>query len=680
MESTSEELVDILMVDDREDNLIALEAILSCNLGYNLVRASSGMEAYELMKDHDFSIILLDVQMPGLDGFQTADLIRQVPRYAEVAILFVTAINKDDSYVYRGYESGAVDYIFKPFDPFILLSKVKVFSDLHRQRRQIKAQADRLRDQEMLTHQTILQSLELENLRRYQSLADAIPHMVWETRSDGSLIYQNRQCLVYSGMDLEACKDFGWQQMVNERDLKSLLGAWMQAIQLRQKFQLEVRLRRQDGAERWHLVMVTPQLDDHGRLQGWVGTCTDIHDHKLNERDLIAARHSAEAANLAKTEFLANMSHEIRTPLNAIMGFSDLMLDPNLLPEQRLNSLSIIRRNGDQLLKIIDEILDISKVEAGGLQIEIIEMAVPHLVAELRSFLSVQAKKKNLKIIFGAENLVPDRVLGDPNRIRQVLLNLIGNAIKFTSTGTVTTTLRWVTRSSNKTYLQFAVSDSGMGVAPELRKKIFMPFTQADTSTTRLYGGTGLGLTLSRKLCRALGGDLWLEKSEVGVGSTFIAEFAVDLYEKTNWLTSFSDLKNEFLDFAFSKESQLRGARILLAEDGEDNQLLVQHFLSGEGAEVDIAVNGVEAVEMALSREYDAVLMDIQMPLMDGYDATSRLRQAGYLKPIIAVTAHALTEERLRSFRCGFNDHLTKPLDRRQLLSHLTKHVVLEKP
>lgn len=668
--------VHLLLVDDREDGLIALEALLGQNPGYGLVMARSGAEALSLLPKQDFALILLDVQMPGLDGFQTAELIRKQERFSRIPILFVSAINKDDRYVLKGYETGAVDYIFKPFDPAILTSKVSVFADLWRQRRTIERQSALLREQEERAHADQIEKLELTGLKRFQFLADSIPHMVWEATPEGQILYHNRQAEAYTGRTLEQCQGMGWHESFNARDLKEFLVKWMQALQTRSRFEIEARIRCAEGQERWHLVRVVPDLDAKGNVKSWIGTCTDIQERKSMERQLLEAQRKAEAASEAKSQFLANMSHEIRTPLNAIMGFTDLLLEPDVTPSDRINSLSIVRRNSQQLLKIIDEILDISKVEAGGLELEMTETDVVALVSGVRSLLQVNAAKKKVRLDFSVEGQIPGAIVTDATRLRQILVNLVGNAIKFTGEGKVDLVARAVDHASGKRILQFEIRDSGAGVDPALSEKIFLPFLQADSSTTRLYGGTGLGLALSRKLARALGGDVWLERSEIGKGSVFIAEVALDPAAHAAVVTSFSDLSWDEVDpREASPESVLSGARILLAEDAEENQILISHFLGHLGAIIDLASNGTEAVEKAMANEYSAVLMDIQMPFLDGYEATSRLRQGGYRRPIIALTAHALPEEREKCLRSGCDDHLTKPVDRRRLVESLVHHV-----
>ncbi len=669
-----EKPIDILLVDDREDGLIALEALLSEDTNYNLVMAQSGYEAIELMPQYDFAMILLDVQMPGIDGFETAEMIRRQPRYKSIPIVFVTAINKDERYVYRGYETGAVDYIFKPFDPLILRSKVAVFADLYSKTRQLKEQALKISQQEALEHQAYVQSVELQNLRRYRNLADSIPHMVWRAAPDGTLEYYNNLWCSYTGLPLDESLGIGWQQAFNKLDLRNLLRVWMKAMQTGESFEVECRIRRADGTYRWHWVRAVAEFDVEAKVIAWLGTCTDIEERKQDEEKVLQAQKTAEMANQAKTQFLANMSHEIRTPLNAIIGFTELMLDPHLSVAEKMSNISIVRRNGQQLIKIIDEILDISKVEAGGLEVELIETDLLSMISGIRSLLNVVASKKRIKLEFAVDGTIPDRIVTDGTRLRQILINIVGNALKFTERGHVRLTAKFLS-DEEPPHLQFLVEDTGVGLEPGALEKIFTPFSQADCSTTRVFGGTGLGLALSRKLAQALGGDVTLEKSAPGFGSTFRIQVEGKPLPHAVWISKFSDLDDSDTHAVPSyKNQELLGKRILLVEDAEDNQVLISRFLQKTGAEIDIASNGKEGVEKALAKDYSVVLMDIQMPLLDGYEATSRLRQVGYQKPIIALTAHALIEEREKCLRTGCNGHLTKPINRQLLIESLLKY------
>ena len=661
--------VDILLVDDREDGLLALEALLQNHENYHLVKARSGHEALREIGNYDFGMILLDVQMPILDGFQTAELIRRQERYQSIPIIFVTAINKDDRYVYRGYETGAVDYIFKPFDPMILRSKVAVFADLHLKNRKLRQQTLQLAEREMIAHRSKLQALELESLRRYRSLADAVPHTICRAQGPDSLEYQNSQWTEFTGLSANESLGGAWQQAIHPSDLPALLKEWRAATQDKRKFETEARLRRKDGAFRWHLIKGVPDVESPDVLT-WIVTCTDIDDRKMIEQSLREARRASEKANEAKSFFLANMSHEIRTPLNAVLGYSELLMDPAYPAEAKSESASIIYRNGQQLLRIVNEILDISKIEAGGLEIENIEFPVKDLLCELQASLATLAGKKKLDLILDVDSAIPSHLISDSTRIRQILFNVVGNAVKFTEHGSVRLSAKYIEGERDQR-LHFEVSDTGLGIDPSNVVKIFEPFSQADSSTSRLYGGTGLGLALSRRLARALGGDVTLIKSQIGAGSTFAIDIKVDTKESR--ARGQQNEKECGTVTEFPIQSEFEGKKLLLVDDSEDNQDLIARFLDRTGVEIDLASNGRDGVQKALNNDYQAVLMDIQMPIMDGYQATARLRQAGYKQPIIALTAYALEDEREKCMRQGCNDHITKPIDRRRLIESLRR-------
>jgi PAS domain S-box-containing protein len=676
---TSSPNVDILIVDDRLDGLIALEAVLGAP-GLNLVRSQSGKEALSLLSSHDFGVILLDVQMPEMDGFETARRIRTHAHYKDTPIVFVTAINKDDRHIYRGYEVGAVDYIFKPFEPQILRSKVKIFVDLFLKTRLLQEQAELIRDTERQARFLQLAQLEMETLKRYRSLADAVPNMIWKSKVDGTLDYFNKVWTEYTGLTQEQSVGSGWQDAIHPEDLRYFLKAWIESMNYGSPFQTESRVRRHDGAMRWHWIRAIPEINSTDTVTAWIGTCTDIHDRKLSEQKLIDAERQAVAANEAKTHFLANMSHEIRTPLSAILGFAELMLNTDLNQEERVSSINTICRSGQQLLKIIDEILDISKVEAGHLQVERIDVNVSNLLKDLRSLLSVRAQAKEISLDIHLKSDVPEHIFSDPTRLRQILTNMISNAIKFTERGKVMVEVNWVEGSAGSPpKLQFHVSDTGVGIQMAHAEKLFQPFVQMDSSTTRKFGGTGLGLALSRKLAQALGGNVCLEQSQEGQGSTFLVEVQADLVEQTKFISQLEDsaVVEPLRSTAGAEKLELDGIRILLVEDAAINQILITKFLTAAGAKVDLAENGRLGVQKALAGNYGIVLMDIQMPEMDGYQATSTLRASGFKTPIIALTAHALKEDRDRCLGVGCSDHLTKPIDRKKLISQISYFVGL---
>lgn len=371
---------------------------------------------------------------------------------------------------------------------------------------------------------------------------------------------------------------------------------------------------------------------------------------------------SAETASRAKSSFLANMSHEIRTPLNAIIGFGDLLLDSNTSDEDRVEFVSTIQRNGKLLTQIIDDILDISKVEAGKLTIENVRSSLPEIVADVMRLMRQLAYEKGIDVNIKVDHTTPFTITTDPTRLKQILLNIIGNAVKFTQKGHIDLSIGMTTNpptSTQRHTLEFFVKDSGRGITAEQQQQLFQPFMQADASTTRKFGGTGLGLILSRRLAEAMGGGLELAESNLNVGSTFIIR--VDAVDPEGLFHIGTERQAIGNSFSFQRHL-LQGLNVLVVEDVLDNQLLIRQVLRRSGATVDIAENGQEGINKALLHNYDVVLMDLQMPVKDGLQATEELRHGGYLKPIVAVSAAAMLEERERAIKVGCNEHITKPI------------------
>lgn len=372
----------------------------------------------------------------------------------------------------------------------------------------------------------------------------------------------------------------------------------------------------------------------------------------------------ARAASEAKTSFMANMSHEIRTPLNAIVGFSEMLSHEGLNLPQREGLLRNVRQSAAQLTRLIDDILDISKVEAGQLSVEKDWIALPSLVRDLRGLLGSRAKDRGLALDFECVN-VPTAIFSDEVRLKQILLNLMGNALKFTSEGFVRLTI-----SSKGSDLSFRIEDSGPGIAKDFRDRIFEPFSQGDASATRKYGGSGLGLALARRLATLLDGQLALVRTELNKGT----EFELTLHGvQMQWGSIPVAEVPTALPTRTTKA--LDGRRILLVEDSIDNQEIFSFFLEKAGAQVDIADNGKAAVEKALALPYDVILMDIQIPILDGKDATRLLREHQYKGPIVALTAHALTGQRKDVLRAGCDGHIAKPVTGQNLVAQVSQYV-----
>ncbi len=405
----------------------------------------------------------------------------------------------------------------------------------------------------------------------------------------------------------------------------------------------------------------------------------DAHQLMLEQRvvertsELNAARIEADRANLAKTHFLANMSHEIRTPLTAILGYTDLLLDVEAqVPAEGRSQLEIVKRNGSHLLEIINDILDLSKIEAGRLEVERIPMSLIHVVAEIGSLMRVRAQQKNIALSIEFEDELPEQVLADPVRVRQAIMNLVVNAIKFTDSGQVRIVVSWNTDNQ----LAFVhVIDTGPGIAEGSQPSLFLQFEQADTTTSRRFGGTGLGLAIARRVAILLDGDCTVQ-SELGKGSTFSFSFRAPPAPGSRMVRPADEAELGGINEAAAALSTLpEGTRILLAEDGPDNQRLIRAVLRKAGAAVQVAENGLVAVQLVEQGSFDLVLMDMAMPEMDGYTATRTLRDMGVDLPIVALTAHALSGERDKCLAAGCDDYLTKPIDRAELIARIAEHL-----
>lgn len=446
------------------------------------------------------------------------------------------------------------------------------------------------------------------------------------------------------------------------------------------------------------VIMVTSQSDGKGITRAFEEGAFDYipkpatdSEIKARVRNAIRAlqllreqktlRIQAEAANQSKSAFLANMSHEIRTPMTAILGYTDILeLEAKSLqlPELISDSLDTIKRNGGHLMELINDILDLSKIEAGKLDVESICCSPQTIVEEVLELVQVRAEAKGLKLEASYQFPLPAEIHSDPTRIRQILINLIGNAIKFTEVGIIRLNTSFLENPGEEPQVQFTVIDQGIGMTEAQMSNLFRPFSQADSSTTRKYGGTGLGLTICKRLTDVLGGDISVT-SKLNQGSQFSATVKTGNLEGVPLLQELqqNDNTQSTNPVPAQPEEQalsLKGRKILLAEDGPDNQKLISFILKKAGAEVTVAENG-EAARQAAMRAmeigllYDVILMDMQMPILDGYGATRILREQGYSGPIISLTANAMEGDREKCICVGCNDHVTKPIDRRKLIS-----------
>ncbi len=443
-----------------------------------------------------------------------------------------------------------------------------------------------------------------------------------------------------------------------------------------QPYAVEYRIVHRDGTIRWVLAKGAPHFTGIGAervLSSFDGTVADITQRKNQDQRILESERAALAASQSKSEFLANMSHEIRTPMAAILGYADVLLEHLHDPDNR-NCVLVMKRNGQHLLELINDILDLSRIEAGKLDIDLHEVSLPQLIADVQSLMHVRADQK--KISFHAEfsSRVPETIFTDATRLRQVLINLIGNAIKFTDEGVVTLSVAF---DADAKMLSFAVCDTGIGISSEQQERLFQPFAQGDSSVTRSYGGSGLGLAISQRLMNMLNGKVSMQ-SRLGEGATFTVNLPVATTSDTQLLEPDSVSLAREHDQTTDME-RILACRVLVVDDRRDVRHISQHFLEKAGAIVCTAEDGEEGVESAITARdagnpFDLIVMDMQMPNVDGLQATARLRSAGIHGPIIALTADAMKGDREKCLAGGCDDYLSKPIDHTQLVGMVARY------
>jgi PAS domain S-box-containing protein len=552
----SDEKVNILLVDDHPENLLALEAVLQ-DLGQNLVKATSGTQALRCLLNQDFAVILLDVQMPDMDGFETANLIRQRERSRHAPILFLTAFSTSESMVFKGYAMGAVDYLFKPIDREILKSKVAAFVELFQKTEEIKRQAQKL---------TIANAQLRKSEEQFRSLSACSPVGIFLTDVAGHCTYTNPRYQTILGITAEESLGEDWTRSLALADKEDVLIDWMTSIHTGKEYSREFEILTPTGIERWVNIRSSPMLADDGEVIGYVGTVEDISDRKQAEEQrtkLIreqAALKEAEATNRMKDEFLATLSHELRTPLNSILGWSKLLRTRKLDEQAIARALETIERNAHLQAQLIEDILDVSRIIRGKLLLNLCAINLVSVIEAAVDTVRLQAEAKNIHFEFvitptlGESGRVEESkngstspssppssftVLGDPDRLQQVVWNLLSNAIKFTPEGGQVEIRLSVINSEEKAqtathYGQIQVSDTGIGIKPDFLGHVFERFRQADGSTTRSQTGLGLGLAIARHLVELHQGSVHADSPGEGLGATFTVKLPLLEIEATH--------------------------------------------------------------------------------------------------------------------------------------------------
>jgi PAS domain S-box-containing protein len=492
-----DEPVELLLVDDRSEDLLTMTHVLA-GQEYRLQTARSGQEALKRLLVQDFGVILLDVFMPGMDGFELAQLIKQRERNQHTPIIFLTAAGPDLTQIYRGYSVGAVDYLSKPVDPDVVRAKVAIFAELFRKDRRLKRQAEALREAERREREVMITELRHAAERRYMNLAEAVPLSVWTADPDGSLTYANRYWTQYTGITLTEARGMGWAEAVHEADREEYVGAWREAIALGLPYQRECRIRRvSDGTHRWHLSRAVPERAESGQIISWLGTHTDIEESKQ--------------AVFARDEFLSIASHELRTPLTALKLRLQSVLHARDLPEKTQRRLESAAHQTERLERLIDNLLDVSRITTGHLELSPESFDLVELAQDVTERFREQAASGGTRLALHA----PDPCLGSWDRLRleQVATNLLSNALKFGEGKPIE-----VTVSGDEKTAVLTVSDRGIGIAAEDLVRIFHQFERV--LGHRTIGGLGMGLYIARQIVQAHGGCIDVESTR-GEGSRF---------------------------------------------------------------------------------------------------------------------------------------------------------------
>ncbi|MES2730837.1 MAG: response regulator [Bacteroidota bacterium] len=458
-------------------------------------------------------------------------------------------------------------------------------------------------------------------------------------------------------------------QMLHPDDVAVLKENVRQAIEIGRHYLVELRILLPGGAIRYTIARGRLKVEE-GKSRKLIGTVLDITDRKLTEIALLEAKEQAEKSMRAKEQFLSNMSHEIRTPMNAVIGMTHLLLQEDPSPSQ-VENLKTLRFSAENLLVLINDILDLSKIEAGKIIFESVDFSLIDLLNDIRQMVAYKAEEKGIKLKLWLDSELPAILVGDPVRLSQILINLIGNAIKFTNKGFVEVNVNVKALLADQVTIDFSVCDTGIGIAGDQIEHIFDSFTQANANTTRKYGGSGLGLAITKKLLELQNSQIQV-KTESGRGSTFFFDI---VFKKGAQATATS---NNNTGQATIDMDRLKHVRLLLVEDNDINRMVAGRFLSKWGVNIDYASNGLIALEKVRSKQYDIILMDLQMPEMDGYDATKAIRGIAdpYYQavPIIALTASAMLDVRDRVFLVGMNDYVSKPFNPNDLYHKIAKY------
>jgi PAS domain S-box-containing protein len=645
--------VNILLVDDQPGKLLSYEAMLD-DLGENLIRATSGDEALQQLLKTDVAVVLMDVCMPEVDGFEMAAMIRKHPRFQKTAIIHVSAVNLTDVDRLRGYNSGAVDYVSVPIEPEVLRAKVKVFADLYRQTEELEQTNRELgRRVTESTEQFEATAARLRHTEEsFRLLAETIPSIVWTADPDGAITYANQRWFDYCGVPAEH-NEGSWPALVLHPDDRERRHAeWQRSLREGREFEIEVRKRRHDGVYRWFLTRAVPHRGVDGKVIGWFGVTTDIHDQKVLGEQL-------READRRKDEFLATLAHELRNPLAAISGALHVLRHPKRSEAQALSGMDVIDRQVSHLARLVDDLVDVNRITRDELELRREAVDLAGVVrAAVDACRSLDDGGRELTVALPLE---PIHLQADGIRLTQVLLNLLTNAVKYTQPkGRIQ-----IAAERDGDAVVVRVRDDGIGVAPEALPRLFEMFYQADRSLERARGGLGIGLTLARNLVELHGGTLELRSDGLGTG----CEAVMRLPRLAD--PPLGSAPGAFVDGTTAATPR----RILIADDNADAAKSLAVLLQLAGHEVEWAADGEAAVAAAARFAPEVAVVDLAMPRLNGYAVARRIREEPWGRNVllVALTGWAKEEDRKRTKDAGFDVHLVKPASPAEILELISR-------
>ncbi|MES2466455.1 MAG: response regulator [Verrucomicrobiota bacterium] len=660
--------INILLVDDEPRNLIALETVLD-DPGYRLVRAESADEALLALVAQEFALLILDIQMPGMNGFELAAMIKGRHKTASVPIIFLTAYYSEEQHVKEGYGTGAVDFLQKPINAHALRSKVAVFADLHRktrdniianqnllveiaQRRQAQEELRILNEElERRVEERTAQLRESES--RFRALAEEMPHCVWETDPHGTTTYRNLKWLSFSGHPHGASDS--WLELVHPDEAVHLRTVWESTLQAGEDSEWYCRHRRaSDGEYRWFHVKAAAVRNAQGNIVRWVGTSTDIHEQKI-------AQEALRAADRRKNEFLAMLGHELRNPLAAIRHAVRISQE-SIDGESKEWAEEVIDRQSAQLARMVDDLLDVERINRGRIELRSTNISLDLvLLAAIRS-IQPAVEQKNHVLIHEVQSSL--QVHGDAARLEQVFVNLLNNAVKYTPEGGEIRIL--ARREGDEAVIQ--IEDNGVGIPPDLLPHVFDLFTQAGTSLDRAQGGLGIGLTVVRTLVEMHGGKVQVESHQGVPGTRLTVNFPIIVEAPAEETPAFLPLA--------AHTPGLPKPRVLIVDDHVDTAQTLKRLLTRRNCEVYLAHDGPAGLLAARELQPDVLLLDLGLPGFDGFQLARSLQSdaecSGSL--FVAISGYAQESDLLCSREAGFHHHFAKPVNLGELTEVITQH------